>query len=282
MSKTIPGPLRGAGGFTLVEALIALVISGLLASALMSLLIGQSRFYERTDDAIYAQQTLRGAFDFMSSELRMAAPLDLVAAESDSVTLRFDLAKALVCDSTAADEAALFRYDSAFNAGLAGGLAGVGYAGTYDSLFAYADGWSGTVVATGAGPKATCVANGAPATLPDDWYATMSGWTGNFPGGVPNRGTDVRFYGLLTYRFASSVFFGTRTALWRGPQELVAPFENTAAFSYVMDDASVQNSVNASDFDRVTAIRVTATATGDGANRFGVNRSLEFDVPLRN
>ena len=92
----------------------------------------------------------------------------------------------------------------------------------------------------------------------------------------------VRFYSRLAYHFSPSTFFETRTALWRGAQELVGPFENGAAFSYVMDDGSVENSVSSSDFDEVVAIRVTATAVGDGANRYDVERDLQFDIPFRN
>jgi hypothetical protein len=30
------------------------------------------------------------------------------------------------------------------------------------------------------------------------------------------------------------------------------------------------------------AIRLTATAVGDGANRYDVERDLQFDIPFRN
>jgi hypothetical protein len=40
--------------------------------------------------------------------------------------------------------------------------------------------------------------------------------------------------------------------------------------------------VNQADFHNVRAIRVNVTAVGDGANRFGVQRTLQFDIPFRN
>ena len=92
----------------------------------------------------------------------------------------------------------------------------------------------------------------------------------------------LRFYGTLTYRFAPSTFFATRTALWRGNQELIGPFDSGAAFSYVMRDGTVQASVTASDFDDVRAVRLTATALGDGANRYNVQRPIQVDIPFRN
>jgi hypothetical protein len=86
----------------------------------------------------------------------------------------------------------------------------------------------------------------------------------------------------VTYKFDASSFFVTRWALWRGTQELVGPFEAGAGFSYVMDDGSVQSSAGPSDFADVAAVRLTATAVGEGTNRYDVARPIEFDVPFRN
>ncbi len=269
-------------GFTLVEALIGLVISGILASAMLSLMLGQSRFYERTDDQIWAEQSNRATFDLVSSELRMASAEDLLAAESDSIAVRFDIMRAIVCDSTAADAATLMVYDTVAAWGLDGGFIGTAYSDPYEEDFEYADAFLPSTVSSGSGPKATCVANGSPTTPPDNSFAELSGWSGNFTNGVPDRGGMVRFYSRLSYHFSPSTFFQSRTALWRGAQELVGPFENDAAFSYVMDDGSVENSVSSSDFDEVVAIRLTATAVGDGANRYDVERDLQFDIPFRN
>lgn len=275
--------IQAQSGFTLVEVLITAVISSVLASAMLSLLIGQSRFYERTDDQIWAEQSNRATFDLVSSELRMTSRFDLLAAESDSVAVRFDIMRAIVCDSVAADQATLMVYDTVAAWGLDGGFVGTAYSDPYVEDFDYADAFVPSTVTSGSGPKATCVANGAPGTSPNNAYATLSGWGGNFTDGVPDQGAMVRFYSRLSYHFApSAFFFGSRTALWRGNQELVGPFENTAAFRYVMANGTVQNSVASADFDDVVAIRLTATAVGDGANRFDVRRDLQFDIPFRN
>lgn len=261
--------------------LIALVIAGVLGAAVISMLRSQSRFYGRNDDVIYAQQSLRAAVDLMSAELRMASPTDLLAAEADSVSLRFDLLRAVVCDSTAADEATLFVYDTVGSANLPAGFAGTAYSGPYDSAFVYADGWTGTVGSTGAGPKGTCTALGAPTTLSDDQYRTVTGWQGNFAGGVPDRGSMVRRYGRLTYRFDTSGF-SSGEALFRGTQELVSPFESGASFSYVMVDGSVQSSASGADLADVRYVRLTAVAIGEGPNTYDVRRPVQYDIALRN
>jgi len=212
----------------------------------------------------------------------MASATDLLAAESDSVAVRFDIMRAIVCDTTAADAATVMVYDTVAAWGLDGGFLGTAYSDPYEEGFEYADAFLPSTVSTGSGPKATCVANGAPSDNPDSNYAELSGWGGNFASGVPDPGAMVRFYSRLSYHFAPSSFFSSRTALWRGSQELVGPYENGATFSYVLNDGSVKTNVAVANFDRVVAIRLTATAVGDGANRYGVSRDLQFDIPFRN
>lgn len=272
---------RNEKGFTLVEALIALTISGIVASALVSLLIGQSRFYERTDDQLNAEQVAQATFDLLSTEIRLAGASDLLAAEADSLALRYDVVQGVVCDQTTGDAAAMYVYERTTNAGLTGSFVGIGASGPYTEEFEYADGWNPTPSATGLAPKAVCTLAGFPGTGALTDYVELSGWTGHFSA-TPSRGTMVRGYGRVSYTIAPSTFFASRWSVWRGTQELVGPFESGAAFSYVMDDGSVQSSVTSSDFDGVVAVRLSATAVGDGANRFGVNRTVDFEVPFRN
>ncbi|MFQ5689648.1 MAG: PilW family protein [Gemmatimonadota bacterium] len=271
---------RRTGGFTLLEALVSVIVAGLLGTATLTLLRGQNRFYGYTDDAVYAQQNLRAATDLLASELRMAAPTDLLAATPDSVSVRFDLVRAVVCDSTAPDEATLFVYDSVTNANLPS-FRGTAFSGPYDSAFAYADGWAGNVTETGGAPRTDCVARGAPGGASSGAYRRVVGWQARFGGDVPDRGSLVRVYGRLTYRFAPSSF-GSGLAIWRNNQELVSPFVSGARFQYVLNDGSVTGTVAPSAFAAVRTLRLTATARGDGANRSGVQRSISFDVPLRN
>lgn len=274
--------MRSDRGFTLVEALIALTISGIVATALVSLLLAQSRFYQRTDDQMAAEQTAQATFDLVSSEIRMAAATDLMEAEADSVTFRFDVLQAIVCDSTGSDEVALHVFDRTASAGLTSSFAGIAVSDPFQTDFEYEDTWNPSPSASGSGPRADCVAAGGSGSGPDSDYLRISGWGSRFTGGVPQRGAVVRAYGKVTYRFGASSFFTTRWALWRGTQELVGPFESGAAFSYVMDDGSVQPNVASSDFASVVAVRLTATTLGEGTNRYAVERPIEFDIPFRN
>ncbi|MBV5327232.1 MAG: PilW family protein [Chlorobium sp.] len=59
-------------GFTLVELMIALVVSGLVMSAVVSIYVAQSRSYSELDDVANIQQDLRGALVILPAEIRLA------------------------------------------------------------------------------------------------------------------------------------------------------------------------------------------------------------------
>ena len=272
---------RGEAGFTLVEALITLTISGILATTLISLLTGQSRFYNRTDQQMNAEQVAQATFDLLSTELRMAAAPDLMVAEADSLVFRYDVVRGVVCEPTGGDEVAMQIYYRTFNLGISSSFVGVAASNPYEEEYTYADSWNPTPTAMGSGPQADCVAAGGDGSGAASDYMRLSGWSANI-GWLPERGAMVRGYTRVVYTIKASTFFGSRWAIWRGSQELVGPFESGAAFSYVMNDGSVQSSVSGSSLADVIAVRLTATAVGTGTNPYGVSRPVEFDVPFRN
>ena len=274
MTTVTRGPLAGSRGFTLVEVLITVVVAGILGGALMSLVIGQQRFYARSDNHVLAQQNIRAAVDLMAAELRMASPEDIVIAGSDSVTIRFDVVRGVVCGG-GSGSTHVYAYDSVGNANLPGGIIGTAYSEPYDSAFVYADGFTGTVTGSSSASETLCQANGAPTTAPSSAFRLVSGWTT-----TPPRGSLVRWYGTLTYTFAASATDPGQQAIWRNGQELVTPFEAGAQFWYVMQDGSVQGSVSAGNLADIREIRIGATATGQGP--FQARRAVVYDIPLRN
>jgi len=275
------GTTRKKSGFTLIEVLIALSVAAILGVTVSGLMIGQQRFYRHADATIVSQQNLRAALDLMTAEIRMASPTDLIAATPDSIAFRADLIRAVVCDSTGPDEAVLFVYDTVTTANLGIGFRGAAFSGAYDSAFVYADTWTPSVGAVGGSSETLCVANGAPAGLNPKFYRRVTGWSGQF-GDVPDRGSIVRFYGRLSYRFGPSTFSTGNLAIWRNNQELVSPFANGGTFRYVMNDNSVLSSVSGAQLANVASIRIMASAMGNGPDLSGVRRRAILDVPLRN
>jgi len=279
----------GAAGFTLVEMLIALILAGLVAGGVMTLLLRQNAFYGKNDDTIYAEQTMRGAAELVASELRVVSPgvdatnTDFLAANSDSLQVRYDVVRAVVCGNNGGSTVYLYVYDQPTAPNLPSGR-GMAQSGPNQSSFQYDPNFDPTIskaVNSSSLSYTTCLAaNGAVPQSADLTRYLSVDWSGSaLP--VPAKGAVVRMYGRLTYSFGSSSFTGG-TALWRNGQELVAPFANGAGFKYVMTDGSVQASVSSASFPNIRRIRISATATGSGSNRYDVSRDLTFDIPVRN
>lgn len=272
--RGVPAP-----GFTLVEMLVALVVAGVLAGGVMSLLLRQNSFYGQNDDAIYAEQTVRGTAELVASELRMASPSDILYAGSDSIAVRFDAMRAVVCGNNGSTVYA-YAYDIPSGVNLPSGR-GTAFSAPSESGFHYYD-FDGTgtpATSTTAAAYTTCVsANDSTAQSADlSRYRSISWGAGT----MPADGSVLRVYGTLAYSFGSSSFT-SGTALRRNGQELVAPFASGAAFKYVMQNGSVNNSVSSGSYANVRRIRISASAIGSGSNRYDVSRDLSFDIPIRN
>lgn len=268
-------------GFTLVEVLVAMVIAVLLISALASLVTTQNRFGSSALDQVDAEQAVRAAVDLASSELRMAGAGDLIVAGPDVVSIRFDVSRAVVCEVMGPDEVVLFVYDSVTDANVGLETAGTAWARPGRPEFRYADGWVAAPSVSRIDARARCAGSGATAVGEDDAYLVVDGWLAAFAGHVPSRGSLVRRYGQLTYRFAPSSF-GSDWALWRGSQELVAALSPDARFVYRMTDGSEVLDVSNHRLDEVAEIGIVARAFGGRATGANGGRTVAYGTPLRN
>ena len=72
LNKHFAARRQQEAGFTLVELMIALFISGLVMAALVSIYSAQSKTYAKNDDVADIQQNLRGALAILPMEIRLA------------------------------------------------------------------------------------------------------------------------------------------------------------------------------------------------------------------
>jgi prepilin-type N-terminal cleavage/methylation domain-containing protein len=77
-------------GFTLVELMVAVVIGGVLMTAVYQVLVTNQRISAVQAEQILAQQTLRGGVDLLTQELREVSAQggDLLTAEDDAFSIR--------------------------------------------------------------------------------------------------------------------------------------------------------------------------------------------------
>ncbi|HEX2187856.1 MAG TPA: type II secretion system protein [Longimicrobiaceae bacterium] len=89
-------------GFTLVELVVALVISGFLAGVVFQLVRGQERFVSMQSAREEVQQNGRAALELISAELRAASREGIRTATADSIRFRVPRIWGLVCGDPAA------------------------------------------------------------------------------------------------------------------------------------------------------------------------------------
>lgn len=268
----------GHEGFTLVEMLVALAVASLIGSLLIGILASQSRFHLHNEDAVHASQLARALADGMGAEVRGAGPGDLLVAAPDTVSLRFDVLRAVVCD-TAGGEADLFAFDSVTATNLRASWRGTALSGPYSEDWVYRDDFA-PVANISAAAEATCRAAGAdPANrAPSRSFRRSSGWTGGF-GATPAPGSLARVYGRLTYSIRPSSSDPGTSSVRRNGQEFASPLEHGATFEYGLDDGTIQGSVAPGDLPRVRRIRFIGKAVGRNGRTGG--RRIVYVIPLR-
>lgn len=102
-------------GFTLVELMVALLITGFITAALFQLLSGQSRMVAVQGAKQEAQQNVRGALEIVSSELRSAIPGALLRADDQAVTFMQPRAWGVVCQVSLNTVTAVFPVTGALD-----------------------------------------------------------------------------------------------------------------------------------------------------------------------
>ena len=95
----LPGSPRGRAGFTLLEVMIAVVLSVIVIGGLFELVFTQNRVYAKQQGLADARQSLRAAGTLLTWELRHLSPTggDIYAMGPDSISVRSYDANAVVC-----------------------------------------------------------------------------------------------------------------------------------------------------------------------------------------
>lgn len=271
-------------GLTLVEMLIAIVVAGVLGTAMYQLLLDQNRFYTEADDRLGAKQTLRATAELAESEIRAAAGGDVHAAQSDSVAFWYDEIAGYVCEVTSADVVYYFAYHRTVDPDLLGllGDRGTAYQDPFTTSFEYDPDFDATGSESSLAQDA-CEAAGGPAGGEPADYREVS-WSGSLS--PPQPGAVLRLYRKLSYHFADSDF-DDGMALWRNDQELAGPLADDGyGFRYYVcaggSCAWFTSVSDKSDQRNITRVEMKARAVGEGANRQDVALDLDYEISLRN
>jgi type II secretory pathway pseudopilin PulG len=218
--------LRRRSGLTIIELIVTLIILAIIGGGMVRMLTSQAQFYEHQGAGRNARSISRAAVNVLLSEMRMVeVPNGVVAAASNSVTLRVPYAFGVYCGSpSGVSTIALLPTDSAMLA--EPGFSGYAWRQRLGN-YAYVEGGAALALPV----PGTCVAAGITP------MAQRIGITPVLPAGA-DVGTVVMLTRRITYSFEPSADIPGRTALWRRVdasdvrEELAAPFDATARFRF--------------------------------------------------
>jgi prepilin-type N-terminal cleavage/methylation domain-containing protein len=90
---------RATRGYTLIEVLVAMTLTGIVVAGTLRALTAQKKFYARQTRILDARHAMRASMTILTSELRdvSASGGDLYAIASDSVVFRSTSGFAIVC-----------------------------------------------------------------------------------------------------------------------------------------------------------------------------------------
>lgn len=292
-------PALNSRGFTIVELLIALVISGLLVGVIFQLMEGQGRYVSIQSAREEVQQNTRAAVELIGSELRTAPAGDgIELAAEDSIRVRAARFWAVVCVGTNNGNNATVRMPK-----LEGGSMTLN-SGTYFVANVSSDPalpeWTNGVVVTGIGaplasPPLACLIPGE-ATLPPGVEVRTLNFASRPNGLVTGEQAvpgDVAYvYDQVTYRTGASTTGGDwiqrRIGSANGArnQPMAGPITpgNGLKFTYY-SGATVVPAPVADAATRATIDRLRMVVETISRNRPGSNRQLKADtvmISLRN
>lgn len=194
-------------GFTLVEVLVAMTLTGIVVAGTLRALSAQKKFYARQARILDARHAMRASATILASELRevSSAGGDLYAIGPDSVAIRSTVGFAIACGvNTGSSQVYLTEVSGHFNLANADSILIFVENGIDDGD----DGWRALLV-TGLSPGGPSCSWGAPAEMSMTVNGSLSGvWIGS-----PVRLFQPYVYGLYQESDGRS---------WLGRKEYVA------------------------------------------------------------
>ena len=229
----------------MIELLIAIMILGIVATAMTRLMVVQANFTSSQATLRGARSVSRDAYNILMTDLRMVQDSGgLVMAKPDSIKVRVPMAWGLVCAVTGGyTTVSLIPMDSAlFALGTYGGTA---YRDTTSGVFQWFPATSGDAIVTESNPAVCTDTTG---TNPGIYTRSYLGRTGRLArvkamAGAPV-GTPMFIYQEILYAFdASATYPGKGRGLWRTVtgtgvastwtrDEIIAPFDTSARFKF--------------------------------------------------
>ncbi len=213
---------------------MAMMVMGILGSALTRMLVNDSRFVSRQDAMLGSRQTARAALNTILSELTMVSDAAVVAASRDSITVRVPYAFGIACQAPTGSTrvVSLMPVDSVVWASMdSPGFYWRSLTGAYTRV-------SGVTITSNLADSTYCRSDSV-RVIPGGKVIRIAGIGGS---AQPADHSVIMIYERVTYKFAASTDLSGRIGLWREmsgatAEELVTPFDTSARFAYLIGGA---------------------------------------------
>ena len=257
-------------GFSLPEAIVAMVILGVISAALTRMVIEQMRFFDYTQSVRSARSAGRNSMQVLLSDMRMveADSAGVRAASTTSITLRVPYRFGLVCGTASGKTTvSMLPIDSMVSSMAV--YAGYAYRNRGSSgIYNYPTPSTAPVASSQA---TLCTTTAGIKTV------SMNGRTGDVLDIVPNItmdattnvvGMSVFFYQTVTYSFANSTLYPGYKGLYRSVsggtnEELMAPFSSSSGFKFYTSGSDASSSTVPNPVTNITGIDVVLYAVGN-------------------
>jgi hypothetical protein len=253
---------RERAGFSLVETIIALVLSSVVLILVSTTFLVQNRYYSSQTLHAAAHDNARTATERMAGEIRSVMRNGFVSAASTSLTIRSPMLLAAVCDRQGTNF-------SVHNEGGEAGIdtdevAGVGWLDQTTGVWTYRTATWSYIDQSGGNPASGCAGNGADTNGASGEFHRLRRFNILY-GSTPDDGEIIMLYRETTFSIQSSALEPGTLGLFRAsygqsPVELATGMDPTARFQYRTGGSTYANSVAAGSLDAIDAVRLVAEA----------------------
>ena len=278
--------MASRAGFTLVEALLSLVLSSFLVMLMSTVFVVQSDFYEGQLQRAMAQDNARSVTEVVASELRGAMGSAIQVATATQLVVRSPIRLAMVCAVQANHAHVHFEGGEAELDTLAVKGFGV-FNDTTDTWSYYAANWQ-TIDESRTDSDDRCANNGTDTTGVADEFNRLENIK-VLSGTIPPVGTVMMFYRETEFVLTTSALDATSIGLFKGEYggslvEFASGMDATAQFLYRTGGTTYATPITGSALANIDAVRLVASTRvravsggqDDGVAGWAVN------VPLRN
>lgn len=291
---TILAPIkrRQRRGFSLAEVIVAVVILGVLGTALTRLMLAQSRLFQLQRGKRDARSIGRTSMNLLFSDLRMVhdgadAPGGVIVASPETLEVRVPYALGLVCGSgTGATTISMLPTDSAVVA--MAKYNGWAWRSHTTGKYTYVPDTQSTPPTVSNSPSmCTSTAKIRSDTINGRSWMPIDLKPANVAAGQ-QPGAPMFLYEDVTYWFGPSTAYPGRTALWRklgtrAPDELAAPFDASARFKFFVRNVDTSTVTPPAVLDSLVGVSLVLTASSptDMPGRTDISK-METAVLFRN